>query len=71
MLARLSALLLSDPATAALANGPMDDEPVTDREAEAITQGESRLRPSTLTRRPARPDTALVMEIACLVDWGA
>ena len=40
VLAGLSALALSDPAAAALAKAPMDDEPVTDREAEAIEEGE-------------------------------
>ncbi len=39
VLAGLSALALSDPA-AALAKAPMDGEPVTDREAEAIEEGE-------------------------------
>ena len=40
VLAGLSALALSDPAAAALAKAPMDDEAVTDREAEAIEEGE-------------------------------
>ena len=40
VLAGLSALALSNPAAAALAQAPMDDESVTDREAEAIEEGE-------------------------------
>ena len=40
VLAGLSALSLSNSAAAALAKAPMDDEPVTDREAEAIEEGE-------------------------------
>lgn len=40
VLAGLSALAISDPAATALAKAPMDDEPVTDREAEAIEVGE-------------------------------
>lgn len=40
VLAGLSALALSNPAAAALAKAPMDDESVTDREAEAIEEGE-------------------------------
>lgn len=40
VLAGLSAPSLSNPATAALAKAPLDDEPVTDREAEATTEGE-------------------------------
>lgn len=40
VLAGLSALSLSSPAAAALAKAPVDDEPVTAREAEAITEGE-------------------------------
>ena len=40
VLAGLSVLSLSNPATAALAKAPVDDEPVTAREAEAIEEGE-------------------------------
>ena len=40
VLAGLSALSLSSPAAAALAKAPVDDEPVTAREAEAIAEGE-------------------------------
>ena len=40
MLAELSAQCLVDPVTSALAKAPMDDEPVTPSDAEAITAGE-------------------------------
>ena len=40
VLAGLSVLSLSHPATAALARAPVDDEPVTASEAEAIEEGE-------------------------------
>ena len=40
VLAGLSVLSLSNPATAALARAPVDDEPVTARDAEAIEEGE-------------------------------
>ena len=41
VLAGLSAPPLADPITSALANAPLDDEPVTPGEAEAIAEGES------------------------------
>ena len=44
VLTGLSVLSLSDPVTAALAKAPRDDEPVTDREAERIEEGERDLR---------------------------
>lgn len=44
VLAGLSALSLSSPATAALAKAPLDDEPVTPAEAEAIEAGERDFR---------------------------
>lgn len=44
MLAALSAPPPSGPATAALAKAPGDDEPVGDREAERIEEGERDLR---------------------------
>ena len=40
MLAGLSASPLADPLAAALAKAPMDDEPVTATDAEAIAEGE-------------------------------
>ena len=40
VLAGLSTLSLSSPAAVALAKAPVDDEPVTAREAEAIAEGE-------------------------------
>ena len=40
MLAGLSAPSLVDPVTSALAKAPMDDEPVTLGDAEAIAEGE-------------------------------
>ena len=40
VLAGLSMLSLSSPAVVALAKAPVDDEPVTAREAEAIAEGE-------------------------------
>ena len=44
VLTGLSVLSLSDPVMAALAKAPRDDEPVTDREAERIEEGERDLR---------------------------
>lgn len=44
VLAGLSTLPLFDPVTAALAAAPEDNEPVTDREAELIEEGERDLR---------------------------
>ena len=41
MLAGLSTPPLADPITSALANAPLDDEPVTLGDAEAIAEGES------------------------------
>ena len=40
MLSGLAAQRLVDPVTAALAKAPMDDEPVTGSDAEAIAEGE-------------------------------
>lgn len=40
MLAGLSARPLDDPVTAALARAPLDDEPVTPRDVDAIVEGE-------------------------------
>ena len=40
MLAGLSAPSFADPVTSALAEAPMDDEPVTPSDAEAIAEGE-------------------------------
>ena len=40
VLSGLSVPSLSNPATAALVGAPVDDEPVTAREAEAIEEGE-------------------------------
>ena len=44
VLNRSSAPSLSNPVMAALAKAPRDDEPVTDREAERIEEGERDLR---------------------------
>ena len=44
ILTGLSAPSLSNPVMAALAKAPKDDEPVTDREAERIEEGERDLR---------------------------
>ena len=44
VLTGLSVLSLSNPAMAALAKAPGDDEPVTDQEAERIKEGERDLR---------------------------
>lgn len=44
VLAGLSALSLADPVAAALARAPDDDEPVTDREAALMEEGERDLR---------------------------
>ena len=44
MLAGLSTLPLADPVTSALARAPLDDEPVTPEDAEAIAEGEGDVR---------------------------